>query len=339
VTEKSIGLVDLYASALEDFLARRDEAGLKRAYELGRLGLVNGIGILDLASVHHEALADVVQRAETPDSAAETVCGVADFFVESLSPYEMTHRGFRESAIALRHLYEGLEAELKRIAHIVHDDAGQLLASVYLAMAELEPAVAPDSRRQFEKVMELLGHVERHLRRLPHELRPTALDDLGLPQALQFLAEGMSLRGVKVSVDCTRYAAVAPGHNGDHRGPGEPSTNASVPMIIETAIYRIVQEALTNITRHARASQATVRVWQENQKLCCSIRDNGAGFDVPATLAKRSTERGLGLRGIQERIAALGGTLQIESRPGEGTRLDFVIPAEASHVTRYPPGR
>jgi signal transduction histidine kinase len=343
-TSKSLGLIDLYASGLEEYLAHRDEAGLKRAYELGRLGVAAGIGILDLAMVHHEALVGVLQRARTSADADDAVSAAADFFLESLSPYEMTHRGFRESAIALRRLYEGLEAEIKRIAHTVHDDVAQLLASLCLAMAELESALAPSASPAFGKVATILGQLETHLRRLPHELRPTALDDLGLTHALQFLAQGVSLRnGISVSVECTLRPARAR-LQGDARERVASTTRSALPedglpLVIETAIYRIVQEALTNVGKHARASQATVRVWQETHGLRCIVHDNGSGFDVSAVRARRGSDRGLGLIGIQERVAALGGTLQIDARVGKGTRLDIAIPIEASHVTRYPAGR
>ena len=316
----SFELADRYWSALRDYLARRDEADLQRAYELGRQSLAGGIGVLDLATVHHAALAAVLGRAGASAELCDTVTTLGGFFAESLSPYEMTHRGFRDSAIALRHLHEGLEAGIKRIAHALHAEAGQLLATVHLALRDVESHLTPAGRIHVDKVYGLLGQVGEQLRHLAHEMRPPALDDLGLVPALEFLAEGVAMRtGVDVRV------------NG--------STVDSLPLIVETAVYRIVQEALANATRHAGATEVTVRLWWSGQTLRCVIRDNGLGFDVAAVRARRGPARGLGLTGIQERVAALGGSLRIDSTPGAGAELDLTIPAEASDVVEHPAGR
>jgi signal transduction histidine kinase len=315
VIDRSIDRTAAYGTALRDYLDRRDEADLQRAYELGRIALGDGVGILDLVMVHHDALGDVLRHRAGAEEGAETAQRSAGFLVESLSPFEMTHRGFRESAIALRHLYECLEAEIKRIAHALHDEAGQLLASIYLALRDVEGEVTPAGRARLRGINQLLGQVESQLRRLSHELRPTALDDLGLLPALEFLAEGVSMRsGVTTTV--------------------EGSTDGSLPLLVETAVYRISQEALTNVARHAGATRVTIRLWRDGRMFRCLIRDDGAGFDVDAVLARRGTARGMGLPGIQERVAALGGALRIESAPGEGTELELSIPVEGNGVTR-----
>ncbi len=314
-----VRLVNEYSSALHDYLARRDEVNLQRAYELGRFGLREGIGIIDLATVHHEALAATLLGIRTVEDAADTVKAGAGFFAESLSPFEMTHRGFRETALALRCQQEGLETEIKRIAHALHDEAGQLLASVYIALRDVDSELTPAGRAHLQTVTELLGRVECQLRRISHELRPTALDDLGLLPALEFLAEGVSLRsGLTVRI--------------------EGSTGGSLPVLVETTIYRVVQQALTNVTRHAGASYVLIRMWRQRQHLRCTICDDGCGFDVPTVLARRGSDRGLGLAGIRERVAALGGTLRIDSTPDRGTELDVAIPLEASDVTEHPAG-
>jgi signal transduction histidine kinase len=166
-----------------------------------------------------------------------------------------------------------------------------------------------------QKISELLGEVEGQLRRLAHELRPTALADLGLLPALEFLADGVALRaGIATTV--------------------EGSTGGDIPLLVETAVYRIVQEALTNVARHAAAQHVTIRLWRERECLRCRIRDDGAGFDVGSVLAARGPGRGMGLSGIQERVSALGGSLHIESVPGRGTELDVSISLETSHGAR-----
>lgn len=318
--DKRVRLRERYACALKGYLTRRDEAYLQRAYELGRHGLADGVGLLDLTAVHHAALAREVRRGATPADSARIVAAGNDFFAECLSPFEMTHRTFRDSAIALRNLYEGVEAEVRRIAHALHDEAGQLLASVYLALRELEADLTPDAQKGIAKIDALLGQVEKELRRLSHELRPTVLDDLGLVPALQYLANSVSLRtGLSVTVECDE---------------GPP-----LPLVIETTVYRIVQESLTNAIKHARASQVAIGLSRGAKALRCVIRDNGRGFDVPAVLARRGTERGLGLPGILERVAALGGALHIGSSAGAGTQLDITIPLETSDAAQRAAGR
>jgi signal transduction histidine kinase len=301
-------LLRQYTHALEDHLAGGGEPALQEAYELGRRALAEGFGVLDLASVHYEALMTMLLQRTFTEDFTLTVKAAANFFAESLSPFEMTHRGYREANIALRHLNEMLEEEAKRIAHALHDEAGQLLASVHLALEEVARELPPPAGDRLQKVRGLLDQIEVQLRRLSHELRPTILDDLGLLPALEFLATGISARTrVPISV--------------------EGSSEKRFPQIIETALYRIVQEALTNVTKHAQANRVTVCLQREDQMVRCSIRDDGIGFDPAVVLAPR-IERGLGFVGIQERLDSLGGKLQIVSFPGRGTELLITIPLE-----------
>jgi PAS domain S-box-containing protein len=210
---------------------------------------------------------------------------------------------------ALHHLNEGLEAEVKRIAHALHDEAGQLLASVHIGLVEVARDQPSHVARRLEDVRGLLDKIEEQLRHLSHELRPTILDDLGLRPALQFLADGVSRRtGLQIVVD------------------GSPGARLS--SMTETVLYRIVQEALTNVTRHAQATRVTIGIERRGRALRCAIRDDGVGFDVPAVLARRGA-RGLGLIGIQERLHGIGGTLAIVATPGGGTQLIMSVPVEA----------
>ncbi|MGH7206637.1 MAG: ATP-binding protein [Nitrospiraceae bacterium] len=298
-------LEDQYTAALLDSIRGMGESALHQAYELGRRALAEGLGVLDMAAMYHKALAAVLSRASTPEERTRMLRAGSSFFVESLSPFEMTHRAFRETNATLRRLNQTLEDESNRIAHALHDEAGQLLASVHLALEEVAGNLPP-ARQHLQKVKGLLDQIEGQLRRLSHELRPTILDDLGLIPALKFLAEGVAARtGLLITV--------------------EGESTPSLSPLLETSLYRIVQEAFTNVTRHAKASQVNVTVHQEPQTLRCSIRDNGVGFDVPAVLA-RTGRRGLGLIGIRERLNSLGGSLSIVSNFGQGTELVITIP-------------
>jgi signal transduction histidine kinase len=298
-------LEDQYTAALRDSIAGMGESSLQQAYELGRRALADGLGVLDMAAMYHKGLAAGLPRDSTPEKTALMLQAGASFFAESLSPFEMTHRGFRDTNIALRHLNQTLEQEIKRIAHALHDEAGQLLASVYLALNEVA-ANLPPAREHLLKVKGLLDLIEGQLRRLSHELRPTILDDLGLLPALKFLAEGVAARtGLLIMV--------------------EGDSELSLSPLLSTTLYRIVQEAFTNVTRHAKATQVNVTIQHELQTLRCSIKDNGVGFDI-SSLSARIGERGLGMMGIRERLSSLGGSLSLVSTLGQGTELVIAIP-------------
>jgi signal transduction histidine kinase len=298
-------LEDQYTSALRDSLAGMGEAALQQAYELGRRGLADGLGVLDMAAMYHKALAAGLPRYSTVEETALMLEAGARFFAESLSPFEMTHRGFQEANVGLRHLNQALEQEIQRIAHALHDEAGQLLASVYLALQEVARNVPP-AREHLLKVKDLLDLIEGQLRRISHELRPMILEELGLLPAIKFLAEGVAARtGLVITVD----------------GDAELSPS---PLLSAT-VYRIIQEAFTNVTRHAKATQVHVTIQRERQTLRCSVKDNGVGFDV-SSLSGRTGEGGLGMIGIRERLNSIGGALSLMSTRGRGTELIITIP-------------
>ena len=206
---------------------------------------------------------------------------------------------------ALQRLNQTLEDEAKRIAHALHDEAGQLLASVHIAVDVAARELPARARVRLERVKELLNQVEEQLRRLSHELRPTILDNLGLGPALEFLAQGVSRRtGLSITV--------------------EGRTEGRLTSSVETALYRLVQEALNNVTRHAQAKCVTVRLERDAGVIRCTIGDDGVGFDVTSLLARKG-EQGLGLIGMRERVNSVGGTLQIISAPGGGTTIAVEI--------------
>jgi len=305
-TRRELG--EQYRRALEDYLDDGGEAALARAYELGRKAAVDGLGVLEMAALHQEALRTCVLPLAALEVRAKAAEAAQAFFRESLSPFEMTHRASREANVALRRLNERLEEESKRIAHTLHDEAAQLLASVHIALDGMSRDLPPSARSRLEEIRGLLDRIEGELRRLSHELRPTMLDDLGLVPALQFLAEGVAKRtGLSVAVS--------------------GSTHGRLPPAVETALYRITQEALTNAVRHAHPAHVKIQLQREARAVRCSIADDGVGFDVAAVLAHRGGP-GLGLVGIRERLDALRGSLQIASTPGRGTRVHVAIPVE-----------
>src|SRR6266403_709131 len=311
-TKQRAGIEDEYRTSLREYVAGGGEPALGRAYELGSRALTEQKSLVEMASLHHQAVLSLVGGTETEKRREELLRSSGEFFAECLSPYEMAHRGFQDAVKALRQLNETLEEEIKRIAYAVHDEAGQLLVAVHLALAEVALELPEPQQAQFARIKEMLNQVEKHLRRYSHELRPTILDDLGWIPAIRFLAEGISKRAnLPIHIDAT--------------------DSGRLPNTIETTLYRIVQEALTNAVKHAKASNVWIRAWREYPVLCCATRDDGGGFDSSRAHAAPG-RKGLGLTAMQERVTAIGGTLHIESRPGLGTELSIRLPLEDEHA-------
>ena len=170
-----------YRASLCKYLAAPGEAQRSRAYELGRRSLTEGLGVLDIAAAHGDALRSLRTSRATDAVPGAVVEAASDFLAECLSPFEMSHRGAREGARAWQRVNEALENEAKRIAHALHDEAGQLLAAVHIAIAEIAGELPARSRARLKEVRRLLDRIETELRNLSHELRPTVLDRLGLP--------------------------------------------------------------------------------------------------------------------------------------------------------------
>jgi signal transduction histidine kinase len=212
----------------------------------------------------------------------------------------------RESSLALHRINEMLEEQSKRIAHAVHDEAGQLLAAVFVRLDQASRELSPFCGTCFEEIKLMLELIEVQLREIAHDLRPTVLDDLGLVPAIEELIEKVSKR-YGMAITCRSTV---------------PS-RLSAP--VETALYRIVQESLNNAVKHANATHVDIQLTHDDQHVNCRFQDNGAGFDLNEVLARRGS-RGLGLLGIRERVESLGGTLAIHSLPGSGTRLSITVP-------------
>jgi signal transduction histidine kinase len=299
-------LTERYHEALRAFIADGDEGALNRGYEIGRRALADGCGVLELGTIHHQALRALL--AQQPLS-EELLLSAEKFLTECLSPFEMSHRGAQEGTRALRHLNEVLEGELKRIAHALHDEAGQLLASVHIALAALARDFPAPAQNRLDEIKGLLKQIELDLRNMSHELRPTVLDNLGLLPALEFLADKVARRtGLAVSVRGELPQRLSPA--------------------VETALYRIVQEALNNAARHAQASNIKIELRVAPGRLACTVRDDGQGFDV----GREADTSGFGLIGIRERLNALGGSLHVRSKPRQGTTLLVEIPLGGSYA-------
>jgi len=203
---------------------------------------------------------------------------------------------------ALRRIVEAQELERRRLARELHDQTGQELTSVLLGLKAVEEAESAAERvvalaAVREQVVETLHDV----RRLAVELRPKALDDFGLAPALERLRDTFSEQtGMRVEL--------------------ESQIRERLPPDVETALYRIVQEALTNIVKHARASAVSIVLARREGAVTVLIEDDGRGF------TRDGSGEGLGLLGMGERLALLGGRLEVESRPGAGTTIVAEVP-------------
>ena len=298
-----------YSEALSGYLLRGDETALNKAYELGREALDSGVELLNLVNIHGETSRELIGQKWT--KSRPILLAANQFLVESLAPFEMMQTGHRDSNSALRRLNHILEEEGKRIAHVLHDESAQMLASVYLELAEIErKQPSSDVLQLVKRIRTQLDQVRVQLRHISHELSPPILEQLGLIPALDFLVEGVRKR-------TSLLVEIKSG----------PERIDRLPASIETALYRMVQEALNNIVRHAQADSVTIEVQSSDQFVFCTTEDDGVGFDF-ALLGKSANPCGLGLAAMQERVHMLGGTLRIDSAPGAGTTLRAVIPLD-----------
>jgi PAS domain S-box-containing protein len=203
------------------------------------------------------------------------------------------------------------EDERRRIARELHDQMGQHLTALGLGLKVVKDAT-PDSspmRDRLEGLQALTDLIGREVHQLALRLRPTALDDLGLQAALANYAEGWSERsGIEV----------------DFHGAGLDGVR--LPALIETALYRVVQEALTNVLKHSAARRVSVVLQRSPGQAVAVVEDDGRGFDVDSDPATGTAERRLGLLGMRERVALVGGTLTVESDVGRGTTVIARVP-------------
>jgi signal transduction histidine kinase len=222
-------------------------------------------------------------------------------------------RAFEEQLRALStRLITIQEEERKTIARDVHDELGQGLTALKLhvaALAQSLPAAAAEgAKRDIERINDLIDENIHEVRRIAGELRPTAIDDFGLTAAVQLATENFT---VQSGIECE--VSIRP-------------DEIEAPPTTAIVIYRILQEALTNVIRHAKATRVEVRLRQDERSVVLEVRDNGAG--VTQEQLRRSDA--LGLMGMRERASIIGGELRIEGVPGRGTIVSVRTPREVS---------
>jgi signal transduction histidine kinase len=206
------------------------------------------------------------------------------------------------------------EEERKRIARGLHDDTGQALSTLIFELERLEgvlPADAPELKRRLAATRKLAVCALDDLRKVVYDLRPTMLDDLGLAAAIRWYARAKLEEG-GIQVRFERFDEMI-----------------RLAPEVETALFRIAQEAISNILHHADAKLVALRLGCENGYACLEVEDNGCGFDVATVTGQALRRRRFGLLGIQERADWVGGEVALDSEPGQGTCLRIRVPMPA----------
>jgi signal transduction histidine kinase len=201
------------------------------------------------------------------------------------------------------------EEERKRIARELHDDTSQALtALLYAAEEGMEMSDLAEVKEMLTSMRELVVRTLDGVHKLIFDLRPTMLDHLGLVPALRWFAQSrLEPKSVRVTIE-------------------EKSVPRRLSTEVETALFRVVQEAITNITRHAAARNAQISFDFDDEAVTVEVEDDGIGFDMIELALSPDSERGLGLMGMQERIEVLDGEIEITSAPGYGTRVHIRVP-------------
>ncbi len=249
---------------------------------------------------------------------SDAMAGQAESLRRANEALEQQTKALSAQAIELRRANESLretpamlievqENERRSISRELHDESSQILTAIILRLSALRRSLAREKMdtRALDEVSAIAQQLSAALRRLAVNLRPELLDQAGLVAALQEYIQSYG-RVYQVSVDLRSDSL-----GGDRLAPE-----------LESALYRIVQEALTNVARYARASHVTVILARGEDMIMATVEDDGVGFDVQA--AERAGR--LGLRGMRERAELRGGTLTIDSRSGLGTRVSVEIP-------------
>jgi signal transduction histidine kinase len=258
---------------------------------------------LELTAANRRLKQEIIQRR----SAEESLKKSEQHYTQLL---EQSRRMQEQLRLLSRQLLLAQEEERKKISRELHDVIAQTLTSINVQLATLKKEAALDARgleRNIARTQKLVEKSVDVVHRFARELRPTVLDDLGLIPALHtFMKNFREETGIRVSLSA--FAAVEK-MNGDKR----------------TVLYRVAQEALANVARHAQASRAEVKIEKVDGGVCMKIKDNGKGFETERVLSARRGQR-LGLLGMRERLDMVGGKFTVTSRPGKGTTVLAQVP-------------
>jgi len=259
-------------------------------------------------------LVKVMKRVQAGESSLRAPLTGIDSQADQLaSTFNMVLEALDDaSRLRASQIIQAQEHERQRIARELHDETSQVLTSLLISLTLLEESVETQEARDRVADTRALAHSTlRAIRNLSIDLRPSALDDLGLLPALRwYVKEYQKKCSIEVEFNATGF-----------------KERLSAEM--ETALYRIVQEGLTNTAKYANARRVTILLKEDTNRVYARITDDGQGFDYEALLRTPGQERGLGLVGMHERAVLLDGTLTIHAFPGKGTTIEVSIPLPA----------
>ena len=294
------------------------EAGHRVALEsnghLCRMNLELGQRTLDLATSNRQLKKEIARRKVVEETLRKSERQTSQLLEQS-----------RRLQHQLRHLSRRIlsvqEEERKRISRELHDVVAQLLTGINVRLATLKIQAAVSTKDLGQKITRTQRLVEKSVdivHRFARELRPAVLDDLGLIPALHsFLKSFTKETGVRATLTACEGL--------------EDLSNAK-----RTVLYRVAQEALTNVARHAQASRVDVCIRKLPGAICMRIKDDGKAFDVAQQLQSRKSPR-LGLLGMRERVEMVGGHFEVESEPGRGTTVHARVPFKTAHKEHHRP--
>ena len=359
-------LASQYAIGLQGYLAQEEERLLVQAYEVGRKLLRRGLGLLDLACIHQQALASCRFPSWPTGEKARAHNAAESFLMAALAPFEAAHRGFREANLRLHQLNEALqhrnaelaamtrelehseqhyrelfeqarlmeedfrnlsnqilhvqEEERGRLSRELHDEVGQTLALMDLNLALLKKSGTAEASVLQQKIADtqhLLATTRETVHRFARELRPAMLDELGLLPALRAYLKAFAERtGLRV-----RFAGA---NQAEHLNPEQ-----------KTVLYRVAQEGLTNVAKHAHARSVEVSLRVLRGRIRMQIKDDGRGFLVERRPAAPAIKR-LGLLGMRERVRLIHGRCSVNSVRGKGTTIVVEVPVKATNGSPEP---
>jgi signal transduction histidine kinase len=256
----------------------------------------------------------------TPDheEVAQEVAGSLAVAIQHARLHQEVRAANQRLHALSRRLVEAQENERRHIARELHDEVGQALTTVIINLQAVQRLLdapraerdeAPDPLAYLEESLQTVRRTLQQVRDMSLDLRPSLLDDLGLVPALRWYADRQAQRA--------GFAV--------HFGADLPEMR--LPVDVETTCFRVVQEALTNVVRHAQAQRVSIQLRQGQESLDLNILDDGRGFDVERALQRAAGGGSLGLLGMQERVHFAGGEMDIQSAPGHGTEIRVSLPA------------
>lgn len=317
ILELKVKQARLRLAEVDSSLGKYSEAEVKRAYDTAS-ELQTQLLLLrerenQLRSKRDQlqlTLKNMQQTVAKAENLASQVAVVMDFLSGSLNEVNNQLEGLAQKQNLSIRVIKAQEEERKRVAREIHDGPAQAIANIVLRMEFCEKLLElkPDKvKGELQSLKELVRNTLQDIRKIIFDLRPMALDDLGLVPALRrYLEDYKSKYNLNTEFIFFGY-------------------ERRLDNAVEVGLFRVVQEALNNVWKHARASKVIVRLEMGRDNVNILIKDDGQGFDVEQALANKQRES-LGLTSMRERVELLGGTFILRSRPGQGTEILLKVP-------------